>query len=303
MKLNIDLYASRLKIIPREPLPFQLRKKREERIKMVKSRQLLDRDYPQFNIAYDKWDYPMIDQSMNLGMFRDANNETTGYFTYTTYATADLLNMESVWYLQGNDQEIVDEARLTLGKRDPTGNLAAPLDATEYLFGYFNEPTLNLITLPLEPLPGALISSFPLTRQIQFDSQNFRGDLPPGWQVELYHNNSLIDFQATPINGLYQFDNVPLLFGNNYFRLVFYGPQGQQREETSTYYLDDSLVQPGKHYYRALVSEDSVSGYRMIAQYEKSLNRSITLAANVASIPLADLNTSTEVKSNHNYIN
>ena len=91
-----------------------------------------------------------------------------------------------------------------------------------------------------------MISSFPLQQQTQFDRHTFRGDLPEGWEVELYQNRALIGFQQSRPDGLYEFNNVPLVFGLNEFRLVFYGPQGQRREETARFNIAESLTPAGR---------------------------------------------------------
>ena len=38
---------------------------------------------------------------------------------------------------------------------------------------------------------------------------------PPGWEIELYNNNELIDFGEVPGDGLYFFEDVVLGYGNN----------------------------------------------------------------------------------------
>jgi len=302
MELDIDLFASRMKIISKQPLPLELRKQREERIKLIRSRLPSDRGYPRQEFPHKDWSYPMINQTARMGIYRGADGDMEGTFGYATYATADFIGMESSWYLAGNEHDIVEDARVTFGKRDPTGSLLGNMRATEYAFGHINEPSIDLITAPLEPQPGILVSNYPLTRQLQYDSHNFRGDLPPGWEVELYRNNELLNYAMSGENGQYSFDDVPLLYGTNYFRLVFYGPQGQQREENYNFTLDRSLSEPGKHYYRAIISQDQDFGKRALAQYNFGISKSFSVAASFASVPLDKTFLITEPEENHNYI-
>ncbi len=58
-----------------------------------------------------------------------------------------------------------------------------------------------------------------------------RGILPTGYEVELYRNDILVGSVRTAVNDQYEFLEVPVDYGVNVFRLVFYGPQGQRREE------------------------------------------------------------------------
>jgi hypothetical protein len=303
LTLDINLYASRLNIISDKPLPFELRKKREERARKVYA-QADDRErvYPLQKDEYQQWSYPVINQTARAGFSRDISGDFHGTFGYSTYASADLLYMESAWYLAGTEEDFFEDARVTFARRDPSESLLGSAHATEYAFGFINEPRLEIITKPLDPQPGALISNYPLARQLQYDSQNFRGPLPPGWEVELYRNNELLGYIATSDNGLYQFDDVPLLFGTNYFRLVFYGPQGQVQEENYRYTLDRTLTRPGKHQYRALVSEGEEFGVRGIVQYEHGFSNKLSLAANVATIPLDYRYVFSEPEQQHNYL-
>jgi len=87
-------------------------------------------------------------------------------------------------------------------------------------------------------------------RPTEFDRITLDGDLPIGWEVELYRNEVLLDFRVDQISGRYSFQNVPLLFGNNILRLAFYGPQGQVREELKQIRVGPEQIKPGEHRYR-----------------------------------------------------
>ncbi|MGD8570055.1 MAG: hypothetical protein PVJ39_18355 [Gammaproteobacteria bacterium] len=303
LKLDIDLFASRVKVIPDQPLPFQQRKQREERIAMVRSRLARrQHDYPLQVDPSGRWSYPLIDQTVRAGVFRDANGEFSGQLNYTTYATADLMHHESSWYITGSDNDVVEDARVTFAKKDPTANLLGYARATQYAFGHISEPQIELVTRPFTLQPGVFVSNYPLTRQLQYDSHNFRGDLPPGWEVELYRNNTLLDYQAKAVEGQYRFDEVPLLFGANYFRLVFYGPQGQVREETRTFNLNEALTPRGKHYYRATLSKDEDFGARTVLEYDAGITNNLSIAASLASIPVDDTLLISRPAAIHHYL-
>ena len=48
-----------------------------------------------------------------------------------------------------------------------------------------------------------------------------------GWDAELYRNGQLLAFAENRADGRYEFIDVPLLYGQNRFEVVLYGPQGQ----------------------------------------------------------------------------
>ncbi len=72
-----------------------------------------------------------------------------------------------------------------------------------------------------------------IERNFSSDSVNINGDILPGWDVELHRNGVLIASQTVDDTGRYQFDNVNLVFGENTFKLFFYGPFGEVKEECS----------------------------------------------------------------------
>jgi outer membrane usher protein FimD/PapC len=193
----------------------------------------------------------------------------------------------------------LNDFRFTLGKKDPESELLGAARATEYAVGNITEPRLKNLTVPGDQEPGVLVSSFSLNRQDEYDRQRFRGNLLPGWEVELYQNDRLIGYQSVAIDGQYDFVDIPLLYGKNYFRLVFYGPQGQVREQEEFFEVGQSLTKKGEHFYRVLASDNERGGKRATAQYDVGLTNQISASFIGASIPL-DVNTTTVEQ--HNYV-
>ena len=75
------------------------------------------------------------------------------------------------------------------------------------------------------------------------------GPLSAGWEVELYLDNQLIAFRQAGINGRYSFPNIPVNYGLNRFKLVFYGPYGEIQTEERDYYSGTSPVKKGEFGY------------------------------------------------------
>lgn len=296
--INADLLASSITFKAKDQFPFILRMQREEKI--AKTRARLGADIPYYPYHYEPYDMlnaPFIDQT-----FESTNrygDDTTNTLNSITYMTADLLGMSSSLYLFASQDDILNDYRFTLGKKDPEAELLGFAKASEYAMGSITEPRLKNITIPGNQEPGALISSFPLNQQAEYDRHRFRGNLLPGWEVELYHNDRLIGYQSIPVDGQYDFDDIPILFGRNYFRLVFYGPQGQVREQEEIFELGQSLTKKGEHYYRALASDNERGGSRATVQYDVGLSDRFSASFIGASIPLNDSSTTVE---QHNYV-
>jgi hypothetical protein len=262
---------------------------------------LKDRGYLRYTAPYQQWGYPQINFNARAGIYDNNIGKSGSTYSHATYATADLFNLESAWYVAGNQDKFIDDSRVTLGKKSINAELLGPVKAREYAFGHVIEPRIDLINRPGTIQPGLFVSNFPLTRQLQYDSHSFSGDLPPGWAVELYRNNSLLNYQATSVDGRYQFDDVPLLFGHNHFRLLFYGPQGQTREETKTFELGQSLTLPGEHNYRVMVTKDEDFSNRTVMQYDVGINKFISATAGFVRLPLGDSLLNSNAENIHQY--
>ena len=300
MTFDVDLFSARVWVRSPEPLPFEKRLEREQRIARSLSGLRQDQvEYPRHYEPYEYLSMPFVDQTLRLDRRETGDGETINSYEYTTYATADVAKLEAALYFSGNDEDPTDEFRLTLGRSDPDAGLLGFMNARTYAFGHLVEPRVGLINQPSSIEPGVTVSNFPLGRQAEYDRNRFIGDLLPGWEVELYRNNALIGYQAEPIDGQYDFPDVPLLFGSNYFRLVFYGPQGQVRVEERRFDLNQSLTRPGEQYYRITSTDDEIDSTRTVIEYDAGLHKNLTATLNLASIPLDDV----DERRQHDYIN
>ena len=97
---------------------------------------------------------------------------------------------------------------------------------------------------------GIQISNLPEQQPTEFGAFTLDGRGPEGWDTELYLNNNLIDVQTVAEDGRYIFNEVPQNFGNNLYRVVLYGPQGQIRERNITRIVDPSWFESGRLLYQ-----------------------------------------------------
>ncbi|WP_051435689.1 hypothetical protein [Shewanella fidelis] len=114
------------------------------------------------------------------------------------------------------------------------------------------------------------------------------GELEPGWDVELYRNNTLIGVQRVQSDGLYRFSDVPYYIGLNQYQLRFFGPNGESRIESFSKLLDNSVLEKGsvgvnvgaitreqddlKQYYADInwaVREDMTLGMALVQQQDE----------------------------------
>ena len=156
------------------------------------------------------------------------------------------------------------------------------------IFGDTYAPAISLIS-PVQNSAGAVVSRYPLLQaSSQFGKRTFTGSTFPGWEVELYRDGVLLAYQQTRDDGRYEFRDIPLLFGVNRFRLVFYGPHGERREEAQTYNVAQSLTQPHQFDYRLAMTQQDNGGMRASWQQDVGLFNNISWNTVLASLRLAD---------------
>jgi hypothetical protein len=103
--------------------------------------------------------------------------------------------------------------------------------------------------------------------------------------VELYFNGALVGFQTARADGQYSFDEQPLTYGVNDFRLVFHGPLGQQRVEEQSFYLEANSTPPGTFYYNLTHHQDDKQRLRSIGQFDWGVHKHLTGTAGFALLP------------------
>jgi hypothetical protein len=79
-----------------------------------------------------------------------------------------------------------------------------------------------------DPVVGVQVTNTPTTFRRSFGSYTLSNFTEPGWGVELYVNNELVDYLKADASGFFTFQ-VPLVYGNSLVKLRFYGPWGEER--------------------------------------------------------------------------
>jgi len=276
LNLKLDLAALRLKVEPREKLPLEERLERERLASGLAARQTAGR--PNFPVQASKPGFigvPFVDQSYAANVRKSDGTQQT-QSAYTAYITGDLLWMEGSAYVTRPSPVDQPDVRLTLSRHDPDGGLLGPLHASSVAVGNVILPSVRNVMQGSPTGNGVAVSNRPLDQPNSFDRHSFRGDLPPGWDVTIYYNDALVGYQSSRADGQYNFDDMPLSFGRNDFRLVFHGPLGQLRVERQSFLLDQASVKPGQVYYTVAQQYDEHGTPRSVAQADIGLTKSLT---------------------------
>ena len=152
---------------------------------------------------------------------------------------------------------------------------------------------------------GFLFSTFPVDRGSKFDNETLQGDLPPGWEVELYRKDILLDFRKDDGTGRFVFEDVPLLIGDNDITLKYYGPQGQVRVSKRRVRIGSQMVPEGRVWAsvglieqgetlftgRDSLTRRGIRDVRVTGDVYVGLTRNLTLATSAASVPIPNEDT------------
>jgi hypothetical protein len=226
---------------------------------------------------------PAVDFDLRAAAGRGEGFDTR----FSSYLTGEVAHLDAAVFATGSSASGETELRWTLGRVDPAGGLLGPLHAREALAGEILLPGSDLTALSANG-PGLLISNRPADQPTRFDRQDFRGPLPPGWQVELYRGDELIGFSNGDGSGNYDISDVPLSFGSNDFRLVFYGPRGEHLEERRSYEVGRGQVPRGQLYYRLGASQPRGRDPRAVLDAAYGLSERSTLTAATSAVELPD---------------
>jgi hypothetical protein len=173
----------------------------------------------------------------------DTRREDSFTRRYDLRVAGDLLFTNAQGYLASDSRGQPSSARLLLERRSAEG--ALPLGATRIGVGDVFTPTLALGPRSVAGR-GFQFSTAPLAQGNLLNTIDLRGELPIGYDVELYVNDVLRSGQRTPVEGRYEFLDVPLVRGINVIRIVTYGPRGERSETVRVVNASGGLVPAGQ---------------------------------------------------------
>jgi hypothetical protein len=281
-ELKVDLPSLTLRVQPREKLPLQARLDRANIKPGVRGR-YVDPGFARAPTPYRLLDVPVIDQTLGIDVRQ--GQRASRQATYTAYATADLAGMEAQLFASSGWPSGGADVRWTLGRNDPDAGVLGPLHARSAQVGSVMAPAVLNIAQSYSNGHGAVLSNRPLNQPAAFDRHSLQGPLPPGWDVELYFNEALVAVQQSRPDGKYSFDDLPLVYGANDFRLVFHGPLGQLRIERQHFLLEQSMLAPGQLYYNLSRLRDENGAERALAQFEWGLGKYLNATGGVTRLP------------------
>lgn len=297
-----DLSNAVLRIESKEKLPFQLAAERRARAAGLRPTAQFDlASLPQATRPYQSWQTPSVDVVASTAAVSDKRGGANFQARYEIFAAGELLNHSFDARLSSDDKGVPDSLRMRAYRTDPGGNLLGPLHATHYALGDVSLLSTGLVAQSA-PGRGAVLTNRPVERPDSFDKTDFRGDLPAGWDAELYRNGQLLAFTSPNAAGRYEFLDVPLQYGSNRFEIVLYGPQGQIRREIKQMQVGMDSIPPQQTWYWAGFAQENADllnlnnarpayrrGWRGSAGIERGLDTRTSVAAYAHSLVIENI--------------
>ena len=236
-------------------LPVELAAERRRRAAQLKKNAALDlKALPQVRLPYRMWRAPALDFVVSGGVTYRASDGTRVDRRAALYAAGEVAQLSYTAQATTDDKGKPQSARFRAYRSDPDGGLLGPLKATHFEFGDVSGHSSRLLGSGANGR-GVAVTNQPLFTPSSFDRTRFEGELPVGWEAELYRNGQLLGFAETIGDQRYHFDDVQLLYGENRIDIVMYGPQGQVRTRSETVNVGQENTPPGETWYWAGVNQ------------------------------------------------
>lgn len=310
---EVDLPSLLLKAQSEATFPFMERKERSLRQKMLESmratRSIKAKDLPYLKNPYGLISKPVVDIESSAN-WKHYDRQMTSQTSINGVQDLAFMTAEYGLTLARDAEGFVppDAMRLKLSRLSTPGE-PLPFGVKKVELG---DTRLTYRELVANGSGGRGIYFTTSERDAsrEFDVITVEGTGPPGWEVELYRNNELIDFGFVDNIGEYRFEDISTQYGNNRIRVVLYGPQGQIREDVKDYNFAGNMLRPGENTitggvvdadrdFVPLVKDGPRSTPRGLAKSlagAYGLTRNITLFSGYSEIPVNQGSKQNEIK-------
>jgi hypothetical protein len=231
-------------------LPVELAMERQQRAQHIRPASFDLKSLPQVRVPYRMWRAPALDFVVSAGVTYRASDGVRVDRQSSVYAAGEIAHLSYDAQITTTQKGMPSTIRLRAYRSDPDGGLLGPLHATHFGFGDV-EGFDSGLTGSIASGRGAVVTNRPLAARAAFDRTRFEGDMPSGWEAEIYRNGELLGFAKATSSQRYVFDDVQLLYGQNQIQIILYGPQGQIKTRDETIDVGKDNVPAGKTWYWA----------------------------------------------------
>lgn len=239
----------------------------------IKADTLIGRNYSLFKLGMADWAVFSQQQEQSLPLTRlnlalggtIAGGEANVNLNYYNDQPFTLKQQQYLWRFADNQQPLL---RQVMAGKIPTNSISS-------LFA---------------PVVGVQLTNTPTTYRRSFGTFQISNVTQPGWTVELYVNNILVDYVKADASGFYRFD-VPLIYGNTTVNLRFYSPWGEERSSEQNINVPFNFL-PEKEFEYTLsagVVEDNQNSKFSRAAFNYGIDKRFTAGGGVEYLSSAGL--------------
>ncbi|MEE4215582.1 MAG: hypothetical protein V2I34_10985, partial [Bacteroidales bacterium] len=250
---------------------------------------LIDRTYPLFKFGMADWSVIASEQTdenasarLNLSLgAMIAGGEATASINYDSRQKFTERQQYYLWRYVNNDNRVLRQVK--------AGKIQTYSHSTIY-----------------NPVVGVQITNTPTKFRRSFGTYTLSDQTEPGWIVELYVNNVLVDYVKADASGFFTFQ-VPLVYGNTMVKLKFYGPWGEEQTREQNINIPFNFLPAGIMEYTVsggIVEDGSATKFGR-ADLNYGLSKRLTMGAgfeylsSVSSGPLMPyINSSVRISNN-----
>lgn len=278
--LDIQLQMARLivKISSEESLPIEQRVMREK-MRSKNAPKPGHKLHPWVNDKYAWLGPPALDVRLNA-VKQEPDEEAQ--WGYSVQSTSDVLKHQArISHIQ-IDQTTPSSTRLTLAKKALRPGTSLGLGLTRYELGDIYARGDSLVSQGAPGVGATFERYLSAALDQSFNRRDFEGDAPPGWEIELSRNGLFVDFQVVDESGRYIFKDVEVQYGENFFEITRYGPQGQVEIERKRVQIGEEMITPGDWQFSAtfLNDHDQLIGESILADAQSAgANKPQSIAA------------------------
>lgn len=226
---------------------------------------IIKRGYPAFHFGMTDWSVigtqqvkGPVDTRVNLGLGGIiAGGEANVLLNYSTSAPFTERDQQYLWRFANNDLHVIRQV----------------------IAGKINSQAISSI---YAPVVGVQVTNTPTSYRRSFGSYTLADYTKPGWTVELYVNNVLVNFVKADASGFFQFE-VPLVYGTTDVMLRFYGPYGEEMATQKSISVPFNFLPPKELEYTVSggIVEDAPASRFARANVNYGISRRLTIGGGV----------------------
>lgn len=270
--LSVTLNTSVELPIIKEMRQEQMRKNVRQISGEIEADSTIGRKYPFFRLGAVDWSIASTQEiggntssrvGMNIGTAL-AGGEANASLSYTPGTPFELREQNYYWRYANNNLKVLKQA----------------------IVGKLSTNSISTLT---SSVLGFQLNNTPTTYRKSYGTYTISDFTEPGWTVELYVNNVLIDYKKADASGFFTFD-IPLIYGSTSVRLQYYGPWGEIRSEEKEINVPFNFLPQGTLEYNISggILEDSTHAKYSRLNMDYGATRFLTMGAGVEYFSLLD---------------